>query len=358
MSDQADRLPGDLLRKVLERVVSRRILDTVVLPTLADLQHEDSLARTAPVWRRALVLARGYAGVWTALALCLASWPARSLRKDWLEEGAPGLSLLRALAPRAGILGLALTFLMGAPWALGAQATRLRLTGGTGVLLLALLPSNVTLAIPVAFLLGLVLTLRRLSATSAAWAGTRGLGPAVALSIASGLLTFGLYAWVTPQANQMYREQMMARWISSHGPSATGGRPIQLFKGSRELTIGELQTHIREARREGKSTVALDVEWHKKWAIPGACLLFGPLAIGLHGFWRRPRPAANLALVAAMIFLLYLALRLGEETALRGELGPLPAIWAGDAVLALVTCWLIARLPRTREGASVGAQLM
>jgi lipopolysaccharide export LptBFGC system permease protein LptF len=351
MSEQRGGVPGDLLRKVLERILSRRVLDDVLVPTLADLQHEDDLVRTAPAWRRAFVLTRGYAGIWTALALSLASCPARSLRRDWLEEDAPGPSLLRALAPRAGILGLALTVLMGAQWALGAQAARLRLAGGSAALMLALLPSNVTLAIPVAFLLGLLLALNRLSATSAALPGTRGLGPALALSITSGLLTLGLYGWITPQANQMYREQMMARWIADNEPSAADGRPIQLFKGSRELTIGELQTHIREARREGKRTVELDVEWHKKWAIPAACLAFGPLGIGLHGLWRRPRPAMNLALAAATTFLLYVALRTGEEAALRGELRPLPAIWAGDAVLALVTFCLIARLPRTREGA-------
>jgi hypothetical protein len=345
MSEEGSRLPGELLRKVLERVLTWRIFDSVVIPALADLQHEDTLMRSAPAWRRALVLTRGYLGIWSALGLCLASWPARSLRQDWLGGDAAGPSLIEALAPRAGILGLVFTLLLGAQW----RGLRHRLTGDAWVLFLAL-PSVMTVTVPVAFFLGLVLAVSWLSVRSPPKARTLWLGPAVGLSIASGLFTFGLYACVTPQANQSYRERVV-RLLRDSG--SEGMLPIQ--KGTRELTLGELQTRIREGRKEGKSTVALDIEWHKKWAIPAACLVFGPLAIGLHGLWKRPRPAMTLALACAATLLLYVALRIGEETALSGQVGPLPAIWAGDALLALVTSWLIARLPRLREGATIPA---
>jgi lipopolysaccharide export LptBFGC system permease protein LptF len=101
--------------------------------------------------------------------------------------------------------------------------------------------------------------------------------------------------------------------------------------------------------------VAWDVEWHKRWAIPAACLLFGPLAIGLNGLWKRPRPAIAVGLAFAATFFLYVALRFGEQAALYGRLGPLPAIWAGDALLALVTIGLLARRPPLPESAAIPA---
>ena len=48
MNDEGGRLPGDLLRKVLENLLSRRMLDSVAIPALADLQHESTLTSTAP----------------------------------------------------------------------------------------------------------------------------------------------------------------------------------------------------------------------------------------------------------------------------------------------------------------------
>lgn len=355
MNDDSGRMPGTLLRKVLERVLSWRLLEGVVFPALADLQHEAALVRTKPVWRRVFVLTRGYLAVWATLALCLASWPARSLREDWLGRDAAGPRLLGALAPRAGLLALVLTMLL-----VAQRPTRVlfTLTGDPWILLLVL-PSAITVTVPVAFLLGLVLALGRLGARSTPLSAARWLGPAAGLSIACGLFTFGLFAWVTPQTNQLHRARVVS-WLTSdwlrttdaglvRGPGfvrapAIGGMPIK--KGSREFTLGELQTRIREGRKDGTSTLSLEVEWHKKWAIPAACLLFGPLAIGLHGLWKRPRPMLSFALAFTATFLLYVALRIGEQAALAGDFGPLPAIWAGDGLLALVTAWLIARLPR------------
>ena len=357
MKDQGDRLPGDLLRRAADSVLSRRIMDSVVIPALADLQHESALARTSPARRRVVVLARGYLAFWTALALCLAAWPARSLREDWLGSDAPGPRLLGALAPRAGLLGFVFTLVLG-QWPLrwAGQA-------GDPWMVLLVFPSVVTVTLPMAFLLGLILAIGRLSVGSATLAPKRWLGPALGLSIVTGLFTFVLYGWVTPEANQSYRERVFRR-VTTDQLRHADGRPVRIpadtrvvsiSKGTRELTLGELQTRIREGRLQRQSTVPLDVEWHKKWAIPAACLLFGPLAIGLHGLWKRPRTAISFAIALAATLLLYVALRIGEQAAIDGRLGPLPAIWAGDALLALLTLWLIARAPRLRKDEAITA---
>lgn len=355
MKDPGDRLPGDLLRRTAESVLSRRIMDSVVIPALADLQHENTLARTVPAWRRALVLARGYFAFWTALALCLAAWLARSLREDWLGSDASGPRLLGALAPRAGLLGLVFTLV------LAQRPIRRAPQTGDPWMVLLVFPSIVTVTLPMAFLLGLILAIGRLSVGSATLAPRQWLGPALGLSIATGLFTFVLCGWVTPEANLSYRERVY-RWVSTDQLRNADGRVVSvpadrrvlsIPKGTREFTLGELQTRIHEGRTPGQSTVALDVEWHKRWAIPAACLVFGPLAIGLHGLWKRPRTAMSFAIALAAILLLYVALRIGEQAAINGRLGPLPAMWAGDALLALVTLWVIARAPRLREGETI-----
>ena len=69
------RAPGTTLQRLAEAVLSRRVLDPVLLPALADLQHEHALVADASLARRARVLVRGYAGFWMALAQCLATWP-------------------------------------------------------------------------------------------------------------------------------------------------------------------------------------------------------------------------------------------------------------------------------------------
>jgi hypothetical protein len=335
VKERRDRLPGDLLRNAAASLLSRRLVDGVIIPALADLQHEVGQVRAAPAWRRALVLARGYFAFWSALALYLACWPARTLREDWSGSAAPGPCLLRALAPRAFLVGLVLT------WAF-AQSPILWASRTADPWMVALvLPSVLTISLPTAFLLGLILAMGRLAVGSVASSRERWLGPVLGLSIATAIMTFVLCGWVTPEANQSYRERFLR--------SRADGHVAAIAKGTRELTLGELPARIHEARMQGQSTVRLDVEWHKKWALPAACLLLGPLAIGLRGLGKRPRTTTSLVMAQAVTVLFYLGLRIGEQAAIAGHLGPVTAMWAGDALLALLTLWLIARARQPGE---------
>lgn len=349
MRDDGDRLPGGLLRRVAERFLSRRTIDGVVIPALADLQHESAAARAQPIGRRAAILVRGYLAFWTAMAVCLASWPARSLRNEWLAPAAAGPRLLKALAPRAALLGVTLTLVM------ATSSLRWARHSGDWWVVPMFLPAIVPVMVPIAFFLGLILALGRLGKAQPPIAPRRWLGPALALSIVTGLSTFGFFGWITPAVNQTYRERVF-RWVvtnptpeSSGAGDATRAVPV-LPKGTRELTLTQLRTQIHDEHRRGRSTAGLEVEWHKKWAIPVASVLAGPLAIGLLGLSQRPRTALSLALAIGTIFLLYAAGRVGEQWALAGIAQPLPAIWAGDAALAVATLWLLARMPRNDEG--------
>jgi putative ABC transport system permease protein len=79
------RGPGEWLQRVAEAALTRRALDHVVLPALADLQHEHAAAADEALARRARVLLRGYVAFWLALARCLASWPP-AVRRPYLGK--------------------------------------------------------------------------------------------------------------------------------------------------------------------------------------------------------------------------------------------------------------------------------
>ena len=78
------RAPGTTLQRLAEAVLSRRVLDPVLLPALADLQHEHALVADASLARRARVLVRGYAGFWIAL---LSAWPRGRRRSGFQPRG-------------------------------------------------------------------------------------------------------------------------------------------------------------------------------------------------------------------------------------------------------------------------------
>jgi LPS export ABC transporter permease LptF/LPS export ABC transporter permease LptG len=113
------------------------------------------------------------------------------------------------------------------------------------------------------------------------------------------------------------------------------GRP-PLSKGDREMTLGELQEEIRVrlARGEGrKGTAKFEVEWHKKFAISTACLVFGMLGLGLSLGSRKEARSAAFALSIAVIFVYYVLIRMGEQAGDTGLMPPFLAMWGANLVL-------------------------
>ena len=86
------------------------------------------------------------------------------------------------------------------------------------------------------------------------------------------------------------------------------------------------------------------VEYHKKFAIPLACVVFvligAPLAV------RFPRGGAGMVIAISLtIFALYYAVLIGgEELGDRGTVSPAGAMWAPNAVLLVFGLWGLARI--------------
>jgi LPS export ABC transporter permease LptF/LPS export ABC transporter permease LptG len=118
-----------------------------------------------------------------------------------------------------------------------------------------------------------------------------------------------------------------------------------LSKGDREMTLGELSSEIRErlAKGEGrKATARFEVEWHKKFAISTACLVFGMLGLGLSLGNRKEARSAAFALSIAVIFVYYVLIRLGEQAGDTGLMPPFLSMWAANLVLGAMAIALLA----------------
>ncbi len=119
---------------------------------------------------------------------------------------------------------------------------------------------------------------------------------------------------------------------------------LPLAKGDRELTMGELSQRVAELRAQGKGkkdTARFDVEWHKKLAIPTACLVFGLLGLGLSLGSKKEARSAAFGLSVAVIFVYYVLIRLGEQAGDTGLMDPLVAVWGANVVLGIAAVVLL-----------------
>jgi LPS export ABC transporter permease LptG/LPS export ABC transporter permease LptF len=119
---------------------------------------------------------------------------------------------------------------------------------------------------------------------------------------------------------------------------------VALSKGDREMTLGELQEMVRQLKEHGKGRAdwgRYAVEFHKKFAIPTACLVFGLLGLGLSLGSKKEARSAAFGLSILVIFVYYVLIRLGEQAGDTGGLSPFIAMWGANIVLAIVALVLL-----------------
>jgi LPS export ABC transporter permease LptG/LPS export ABC transporter permease LptF len=119
---------------------------------------------------------------------------------------------------------------------------------------------------------------------------------------------------------------------------------VPLAKGDREMTLAELKERIADLKSQGKGPTdwyRYDVEYHKKFAIAGACVVFGLLGLGLSLGSKKEARSAAFGLSVAVIFVYYVLIRLGEQAGDTGMLRPWIAMWGANIVLGLVAAFLL-----------------
>ena len=120
---------------------------------------------------------------------------------------------------------------------------------------------------------------------------------------------------------------------------------IPLAKGDREMSLSELKTIVQDLRAKGKGraeTGRYEVEYHKKFAIASACIVFGLLGLALSLGARKEARSAAFGLSIAIIFVYYVLIRLGEQAGDTGLLSPFLAMWGANLLLGSVAIVLLA----------------
>jgi LPS export ABC transporter permease LptG/LPS export ABC transporter permease LptF len=121
-------------------------------------------------------------------------------------------------------------------------------------------------------------------------------------------------------------------------------RKLLLAKGDREMTLPELQQQVHKLRSEHRPRAEwgrFAVEWHKKFAIAAACLVFGLLGLALSLGSRKEARSAAFALSIGVIFVYYVLIRLGEQAGDTGSMAPWLSMWGANIVLGSLALGLL-----------------
>jgi LPS export ABC transporter permease LptG len=117
-------------------------------------------------------------------------------------------------------------------------------------------------------------------------------------------------------------------------------------KPEKDLTLGELEARIAELRGDRHGRAPYQIEWHKRYALPFAALVFALLAFPMA--IRSQRGGRSIALAASLAILLtyYVFMTSLEGAALRVRLPPWVAIWAPNAIFAVAGVLLLVATAR------------
>jgi lipopolysaccharide export system permease protein len=119
-------------------------------------------------------------------------------------------------------------------------------------------------------------------------------------------------------------------------------------KRVREMTLHEMRREVSALRAAGESYLRPLVEWHKRVALPIACLVLGFVGAPIGSFNRRTGRLGGFALSAATLLLYYLLVTTGGSLAETGAVPPLVGVWAPLVLVAASAFALVLRANGTR----------
>jgi lipopolysaccharide export system permease protein len=107
-----------------------------------------------------------------------------------------------------------------------------------------------------------------------------------------------------------------------------------------EMSIGELLKSLKSLSPDNPEVNEIKVEYHKKFSIPFACIVFGLIAIPL-GI-RKVRGGKSYGLIISLLVCLgyYLLLLTGESLGKNGTLPPLLSMWLPNIIMVLLGMYL------------------
>ncbi len=158
---------------------------------------------------------------------------------------------------------------------------------------------------------------------------------------------------VTPGKPEQYRVSSNAsqRFLLTDRFGET--RTISTAKVYRSMDLMELFEQHGRSDIEAIDRRIIQVEIHKKFSFPFACLSFGILGLPLGISNRRGGKSSGFTLSIGIILLYYILINNGEEMAIAGSLHSAVAMWLPNIVLILFGMYLIQRTNSDRQGGRI-----
>jgi len=128
---------------------------------------------------------------------------------------------------------------------------------------------------------------------------------------------------------------------SLEGPSTKQDDP-------NEMTLPELRDAIERKLAAGKSAAPELVEYHRKFAIPFACIVFGLVGVPLGIEPARSVRSRGFAVSLAVIFVYYILLSAGQGFAEQGSIPAWFGLWLPNMVFGVLGVFLMRRAARER----------
>jgi LPS export ABC transporter permease LptG/LPS export ABC transporter permease LptF len=144
------------------------------------------------------------------------------------------------------------------------------------------------------------------------------------------------------EAPEKYEISRFARHVLTLNPDDVL-RTGQLSKGEREMSIPELRARAAELRAQGQSPHNPLFEIHQKFAIAGACFIFGLLGLSLGVSRERDARLGSFVMGIVVIFLYYVILWLGRSLVKGHFLPPWLGAWLPNLLLGGVGLGLLTR---------------
>jgi len=116
----------------------------------------------------------------------------------------------------------------------------------------------------------------------------------------------------------------------------------------KELTLPELTARIAKNRSQGVPVTRELAEYHRKFAIPFACVVFGLLGLPLGIQPGRAVKSRGFTVSVAVIFAYYMLLSVGQALAEQGRVPAALGLWLPNVVLGVVGLIVFRRAARER----------
>jgi lipopolysaccharide export system permease protein len=107
------------------------------------------------------------------------------------------------------------------------------------------------------------------------------------------------------------------------------------------LNLGELRAEIARFKKDGGKAWPLQVELHKKFALPIACLILSAIGAPLAIRIKKATRGVSLALSVAFAVFYYILLATGESLGSRGRIEPALGVWFPNLAFGIIAISLV-----------------